>query len=824
MSADISCLPEAVTVHIFGFCDPQSLASVKRTCQRWRALLSGPDDLPAVRALQEFVSSSSFLHVAVGGDWKHPLYLAVRKMQQTGRKDVDTDVDLSSIYIPSRELLQVCQYVVTDGNATALFDHKYKMVKGVLPPAMVPRGPGSTPPGPAVPPGIRNLIGLAISQLRQTPNLIKVTPRAPDPTVWPPVTLAPCQVPRRNEGVLILQGDVDRRSTSSAAIDKLLSTWPCLSHLLHLDISRMSLLEDREVALVLASCVRLHTFIADKTQCGSVTMMMLGTTTRTSAPACCPLRVLSLAECVALQDPQGSAMKLLQAALTRLPSLEELTLRHTGCGRLFTPPLKHDCSPSDASSSTRQTSIMVDNRRGLARMRISTLDESNITGRSHHGGEDPQTDQEGCPCPCRGSSTPEELGEQPGPHASSGVGGTEGSHGDVCLPWLSSLTRLRLLDVSYSSGWSAGGLRQLMLSGCPIRILKLEGCKELGKSSCEFGKSSWELGPGGRTSLSTLPQLPSFHSLSLGWGFGVLGVRALVQASPFLVRMRVDVGGQLTDGGLQHMAKACPHLQFLELVMCPVSGMGVNAVLRGCPKLHHLHLVQCVGPFGPDMVADLTSTWRWGLSSLRLEGGYPRLTSQELEGLLVGGRVGARPLSQETVSSRLHSCSLVGLTGAEEGLLAVLSRHGQGLRHLRLERCSLDIPVGDSIPVEVLELLRMCTSLETLQLRHTVALPSKFLGLCRCHCPLMKVLVVDLCDLVDGGFDMEEEPYGALEKMQVYHCHDLEPVLLMGGSTSQGGTGPSHAGSLLGSRKVDHKVMTHDLKTGQKSSYRLSGK
>ena len=71
--------------------------------------------------------------------------------------------------------------------------------------------------------------------------------------------------------------------------------------------------------------------------------------------------------------------------------------------------------------------------------------------------------------------------------------------------------------------------------------------------------------------------LPSLHSLSIGWGFGGAAMQTLASASQFLTELSTGVGAEVSDWSLACLATACPHLQALRLQFATITDAGVLA-------------------------------------------------------------------------------------------------------------------------------------------------------------------------------------------------------------------------------------------------------
>ena len=70
-------------------------------------------------------------------------------------------------------------------------------------------------------------------------------------------------------------------------------------------------------------------------------------------------------------------------------------------------------------------------------------------------------------------------------------------------------------------------------------------------------------------------QLPSLHSLTVGWGFGGGALQILASASEFLTELTAGVGAEVSDWLLARLASACPHLRALRLQFSTVTDSGM---------------------------------------------------------------------------------------------------------------------------------------------------------------------------------------------------------------------------------------------------------
>jgi hypothetical protein len=108
------------------------------------------------------------------------------------------------------------------------------------------------------------------------------------------------------------------------------------------------------------------------------------------------------------------------------------------------------------------------------------------------------------------------------------------------------------------------------------------------------------------------------------------------------------------------------------------------------------------------------------------------------------------------VSEPLPFCSLLLLRGVTDGLLQLLEVHQAALQDLRLEWCCGVQPgTGSNRPcfseASLAGFLAGCPLLRSVRLRHSASLSAGFAQQLASSCPLLQLLVLDQCDLLQVG-------------------------------------------------------------------------
>jgi hypothetical protein len=134
----------------------------------------------------------------------------------------------------------------------------------------------------------------------------------------------------------------------------------------------------------------------------------------------------------------------------------------------------------------------------------------------------------------------------------------------------------------------------------------------------------------------------------------------------------------------------------------------------------------------------------------------------------------------------LHTLALVNVRGLSDALLLRLAAAAPQLplQHLRLEDCFAgQQPFGgggaagggpEALPWRpsfsqpaLLRLLTRCPALASLRLRHAAApLSAGFVSESAGACPLLQHVLLDQCDLADGGFRLAPDAYLPLAAVQ----------------------------------------------------------
>ena len=386
------------------------------------------------------------------------------------------------------------------------------------------------------------------------------------------------------------------------------------------------------------------------------------------------------------------------------------------------------------------------------------------------------------------------------------------------------MRRLAALDVSEAAALSPATLRALLrLCAAPrgaLRRLGMAGCLTLPggdeAAAKAAGTEAAAQALGGLDLSSCHPALlPLLHALSAGWGLRLAAAAALLDASPFLTRLELGLGAEVTDGLLERLALRCPHLQELSLKLAAVGTQGVAAVLAGCRRLRALRLEHCAGALdGAALAAAAVGTGgRWALEDLQLVGGGAlQITDGDLAALLQLGAGKAVAPALAPRAAPLHTLALCNVRGLTDAALARLEAAAAAgavrLRHLRLEDCFVGgggsssgageaaaAPTAPRRPSfserALLRLLARSPALLSLRVRHAAApLSAAFVGAAAGACPLLRRLLLDQCDLSDGGFSLAPDPYGALEAVQVVRCAAVDGdgrVAALGGGSADSG-------------------------------------
>ncbi|BDA43960.1 probable BTB/POZ domain-containing protein FBL11 at C-terminar half [Coccomyxa sp. Obi] len=238
----------------------------------------------------------------------------------------------------------------------------------------------------------------------------------------------------------------------------------------------------------------------------------------------------------------------------------------------------------------------------------------------------------------------------------------------------------------------------------------------------------------------------SLLHLSVAWGFDSAMLRLFIRGSEFLTSLSVGLGAQIYDADLAAVSERCPHLQRLELRFAMVSETGVCMVVRTCRNLTTMRLLRCCGPFGDGLGAAFRSRRPLlPLGELRIVDGAHELTDQGLAGCL------------STVCAQLHTLELARCSSLTPEALASIRQHKGTLEHLILVDCrNIDAAAG----VDVLMMVKACTKLRSLTLRHCTAhLPiDPVLASLSGPCRLLRTVVLDTCDL--GPLPLEFEQMG----------------------------------------------------------------
>ncbi|KIY93455.1 hypothetical protein MNEG_14507, partial [Monoraphidium neglectum] len=363
-------------------------------------------------------------------------------------------------------------------------------------------------------------------------------------------------------------------------------------------------------------------------------------------------------------------------------------------------------------------------------------------------------------------------------------------------------------------GLGTGALRRLAASGCRA-LAAAGGAARLRRAllwafaprlpSLHALSAGWGFTQGSTAALLGASPFLTRLELGLGAECGDGLLMGLAEACPDMQELTLRLAAVGTPG-VSAVLAACRKLRILRLQQCagPLDGGTLLAAAERQPRRWRLEELQLVGG-GPVQLLDRQLLRLLQAPAPAPEGrgaGEGRAGADAGHGACSssgdcggdGGSAGgsaqppvATPLPPPPPPFLLHTLALVNVRGLSDALLLRLAAAAPQLplQHLRLEDCFVgQRPLGGggggggggaggaapnaphapwrpsfSQPA-LLRLLTRCPALASLRLRHAAApLDAGFVAEAAGACPLLQHVLLDQCDLADGGFRLAPDAY-----------------------------------------------------------------
>jgi len=295
---------------------------------------------------------------------------------------------------------------------------------------------------------------------------------------------------------------------------------------------------------------------------------------------------------------------------------------------------------------------------------------------------------------------------------------------------ISKAENLTFLDVS--GNFTGKGITALLTSPAPLRTLILKDCKNLTDAVIvNLAKPSLTDLVISNCQLLTSPALEAFFA-----------------QTPNLRRLNMSECPKIGDLGLKMLSNHCKLLEELYCAGCPITNVGLEAILTGLPLLHTLDVSTCSNTIANAFFDKKNSSLKkLDMFCTRISNEQLELLSTSLPNLTSLAITNNRLLNRFGIYELVKNCPLLkildfsGCQGVDDNCLSSISTYCNQLNSLSVMCCQQITDLG------VKQLVTGCRKLHTLNLANCSSITNDAVKILR-QMPNLRRLDVYLCSNV----------------------------------------------------------------------------